>query len=226
MARLSEEHPDGWGVASWEPDHRWTVRRGLLRAGEDLAFHELADSLVGELVIVHVRQKTHGPTTMENTHPFVAGQWAFAHNGKIADIGFLEASLSLERRARLRGDTDSERLFGYILTRFDQAGIEADTGPHRIAARLRTIADELRAHPGLGTASFLLSNGDALFAYRQGAPLHLLRRHAPQDSCRDCLGSPCVAVTTEPLTDDPWLPLEDGDLVRLSPTPLPAWVRV
>ena len=226
LAWLSEEHRDGWGMALREREPRWTVHRSLQRAGEDMAFHELATELVGDLLLVHVRQKTHGPVAMENTHPFVSGRWAFTHNGKVEDVAFLERELSPARRAELHGETDSERLFAFILTRFDADGISPVSDSGRVTESLRHVGRELAERSGLGTASFLLSDGDTLYAFRRGAPLHLLQRDAQDASaCRDCFGSPCVAVTTEPITDEPWLPLDDGDLVRITRGPRPRWQR-
>jgi glutamine amidotransferase len=227
MAWLSSEHPDGWGLALSQREARWMLHRSLLCAAADRSFHDLASRLVGDLLIVHVRQRTHGAIAMENTHPFSAGPWVFTHNGKVADLDYLETRISRERRRGLRGDTDSERLFAFVLTRLDAAQVTAASNPERIAAVLRTVADEIGAHPGLGTTSFLLSEGTMLFAHRRGAPLHLLRRD-PGDarSCHDCLGSPCIAVTTEPITDESWLPLDDGDLVRVTRAPQPTWERI
>ncbi len=243
IASLSNEHPDGWGVAvshtprtPVRPDgpgstlrpapSPWLIHRSLLRAAEDHTFHDLASQLVGDLLLVHVRQKTHGPTSMANTHPFTAGRWVFAHNGKVEDIAFLERALSPARRAELRGETDSERLFAFLLTRFDAAGITTAAAPARILEVLRVVVRELGDHAGLGTASFLLSDGRGLFAHRRGAPLFLLQRSAHGvGGCPDCLGSPCIAVTTEPITDEAWQPLDDGDLVHVARAPEPRWER-
>jgi predicted glutamine amidotransferase len=227
LAWLSREHPDGWGVALKAGERRWTIHRSLRRAAEDLTFHQLATQLVGDLLLVHVRQKTHGPIAMENTHPFVSGRWVFTHNGKVDDVAFLERELSAERRAGLRGETDSERLFALILTRFDAARVTQGADPERVTDLLRGLGRELVERGDLGTASFLLSDGETLYAYRRGAPLHLLQRQGSDAAiCRDCLGNSCVAVTTEPITDEPWLALDEGELVRITRGPQPRWQRI
>jgi hypothetical protein len=56
-----------------------------------------------------------------------------------------------------------------------------------------------------GTANFLLSDGVVLYAHRFGRSLCLVERRG---------SSPAVVIATEPLTDEPWLPLDDGTLLR------------
>jgi glutamine amidotransferase len=211
MAILSEKHRDGWGIAARQRGRGWTLRRSLLRAGDDDTFHGLAAATLGEVLIAHVRQRTRGAVRLENTHPFLSSRWVFAHNGTIEDVDYLRAHVSPERLAELRGDTDSELMFAFVLSRLDGAVLGIDHA-------LRTLTLELANRPKFGTASFLLSNGDTLWAHRFGPPLHLLER-------QHCV-LPCVAVTTEPITDEPWLALDDADLVRVDRDPSPRWTRL
>jgi predicted glutamine amidotransferase len=224
LAMLSEKHRDGWGVAASRRGRGWAVRRSLLRAGADRAFLGWAGATLGELIVAHVRQRTRGEVRLENTHPFVASPWVFAHNGTIRDVAYLRASSSPERLRELRGDTDSELLFAFLLTQLDDAGAAGD----RIDRALRIATKKLVSRPELGTASFILSNGDVLYAHRYGAPLHLLQRKPTLDgACESCpQGLPCIAVTTEPITDEPWLALSDGDLVRIERDPEPHWSQL
>ena len=74
------------------------------------------------LLVSHVRRKTVGETSLVNTHPFERGRWVFAHNGTVEDVAWLRAQTSRERLAEVRGETDSELLFAWLLTRLDDAG--------------------------------------------------------------------------------------------------------
>ena len=56
--------------------------------------------------IVHLRAASHGKNTMENTHPFVVGPWAFIHNGIWPEYRIVKLALSTQ--ASFRGETDSE----------------------------------------------------------------------------------------------------------------------
>jgi predicted glutamine amidotransferase len=226
MALLSEKHPDGWGIA-WGRGHgAWTVHKSLLRATDDPEFHEFATSVTGDVIVAHVRQKTQGDLGNRNTHPFEAAPWIFAHNGTVQNLEYLEARLSPERRANIRGDTDSERLFAFLLSRLDSVTSNRHDR-YTVDRVLRAVTHELDGVPYLGTASFLLADGDVLYAHRWGAPLFLLQRTAgSQLNCSECARNPCIAVTTEPITDENWIPLGDGDLVRIVRGPAPSWTRI
>src|SRR5687767_14363715 len=117
MAALSRDHPDGWGLAVYEEQRAigWRLHKGTLCASEDDEFHKLAVGSRGEMLVAHIRQRTVGVTSLENTHPFHNGRWVFAHNGTIKDQDFLRVRISSARREEIRGQTDSELLFAYLL---------------------------------------------------------------------------------------------------------------
>src|SRR5580704_9827696 len=128
LAALSREHRDGWGIAVFDDANGWRIDRGLQCAGEDERFHRLAVVSRGELLVSHVRQKTVGATSLPNTHPFENGRWVFAHNGTIKEIDWLRSQTAPERLSEIGGETDSELLFAWLLTRLDEAGVR-DAAP-------------------------------------------------------------------------------------------------
>ena len=245
LARLSREHPDGWGIAAHggpgsipPPSERsphdgvWRVHKGTNPAGECNRFLEIASRSAGTVLIAHVRQKTVGPTSIENTHPFVQSGWVFAHNGTLVDHASLRATISPERLARVQGDTDSEILFAFLLTRLDQAGVSRmGGGPTAREEALRVIAlatEELRARKA-GAFNFLLSDGTSCFVHRFGRSLFLLER-TPHDPPRPVSGGPwmprrhAVLVASERLTEEPWREVPEGTLFRIDRGPAPSIV--
>src|SRR5438445_12401641 len=106
MAALSEEHRDGWGLAVWHESSSWRIDKGIECARLDERFHELAVGSRGELLVAHIRHKTVGETSLDNTHPFHVGRWVFAHNGTIKDLDWVLSRTTPERRAQIRGQTD------------------------------------------------------------------------------------------------------------------------
>jgi len=238
LACLSREHRDGWGIAahggpgSIPPpsahsphDSVWRVHKGTAPAGECSRYLELASRSMGTVLIAHVRQKTVGPTSLENTHPFVQNGWAFAHNGTLVDHTALRAGTSPERLAQIRGDTDSEALFAFLLTRLDEAGLtRVGRCPMARETATRTIAKasaELRANKA-GAFNFLLSDGESCFAHRFGRALFLLER-LPNDASSRARESGrtstprhhAVLVASEQLTEEPWVEVPEGTLLRI-----------
>ncbi len=208
----SHLHPHGWGIA-WYGARGPRVRRGVMPAHADRDFVAAGKRASSRVVLAHVRDASVGRVALENTHPFVEGPWVFAHNGTVARYKrsravreALLAALSPERRARLRGETDSERCFQLLLTRLDLRG--AATHPSledvRVAmaetvALVRAIADRGEHR---STLNFLASDGRLLCACRHGKPLQL---SLPRP------GRALVALASEPIGRSGWEPVpEDG----------------
>jgi glutamine amidotransferase len=231
IATLSEEHADGWGLAIHDaPAREWKVHKGIEPASKDARFHEAAVGSKGEVLVAHVRKKTVGPTSMANTHPFLRGKWVFAHNGTVKDQAHLRARTSAERLREVEGETDSEVLFAFFLTRLDDAG--EDDFEKALAASVR----ELRARRDFGAFNFLLSDGRVTYAHRFGRTLFLLER-GPLDEVRvdrtsvdgTVVHTPwsqrriAVFVASERITDEPWQEISEGVLLRVEAAPLPRW---
>lgn len=124
---LTAVHGDGWGMAWQDPDEQ-TLRCASAdgSAISDPTYAQLARQRLGRAGIVHLRWATPGlPLTPQNTHPFVDDGYAFAHNGHISPIDRLEGLLTKESRARLHGDTDSERYFRFVMQCIAEQGDDA-----------------------------------------------------------------------------------------------------
>jgi predicted glutamine amidotransferase len=237
LAFLSREHRDGWGIAVFDAcAGTWQVDKGVVCAHEDERFHRLALGTRGELLVSHIRQKTIGDTSLANTHPFVRGRWIFAHNGTVKDIPWLRATSSPERLAEIAGDTDSELLFAWILTRLDAAGVTDSPANVDTDRAIGAIARAGRERPDFGAFNFLLSDGRTTYAHRFGRSMFLLER-GPEDrvvatrTARDgtVVETPwssrrtAVFVASERITDEPWQSIEDGTLLRIERCPSPSW---
>jgi predicted glutamine amidotransferase len=233
LARLSREHPDGWGIAIFERTHAaWRVHKGTEQASDDSRFHEIAASSEGHVLIAHVRQKTVGPTRVENTHPFHRDGWLFAHNGTVKATDVLRAGASKARLSEVEGDTDSELLFAHLLTRLDEAGLTklGDELSRAAATRvIETTARKLREQ-NVGAFNFLLSDGATSYAHRFGRTLFMLERkpHDPGESGVTLKGwtrrRHAVLIASERLTNEPWRELPEGTLVRVDRDPVPTVV--
>jgi glutamine amidotransferase len=176
------------------------------------------------VLVAHVRQKTVGPTRLENTHPFVRGHWLFAHNGTVKDVPYLRRGTAKHFLDMVQGDTDSEVLFSYLLTRLADAGAtHAGPSAERV---LRTACAELRSVPDLGAFNFLLSDGRSLYAHRFGRTMFTLERGpAPKDESGVRLRTQdrahAVCVASERITDESWEEIPDGTFMTIDGGAIP-----
>lgn len=210
LLALSPDHPDGWGLAVYGRASGWQIHRHTACAGQDARFREVASGARGELLIGHIRRKTVGDTRLDNTHPFQRGRWVFAHNGTVGDVGELAAGTSDARRAEVRGDTDSERLFAYLLTAIDRGGGDR-------ASAERALVDAVRRAQRLariGIINFLLSDGEVLYAHRLGRTLHVLERGF-EPSGRPGRRRRALWVASEAPTEEPFREVPEGALLAL-----------
>lgn len=124
---LTAVHGDGWGAAWHDSDGRIRSVNSTGTAILDDTYAQLAAEPLGPSGLLHLRWATGGlPVCAENTHPFTDGEYAFAHNGNISPIPRLDALLTPASRARLRGDTDSERYFRLLLQCIDETGDDTE----------------------------------------------------------------------------------------------------
>lgn len=213
---LGREHNDGWGIAVHEATAGWTVTKRPTAASDDPTFEQAVSAARGSVLVAHVRKCTVGGISQDNTHPFRRGRWVFAHNGTIERVGDLRATLDDVSRAALRGDTDSEVLFAFLLARL--ASHPSTQGSQFVADMVLARAiEELSSFPSLGSTTFLLSDGVALYAHCQGRPLFLLERHV--DSRIEA-----ILVASEQVTpDEPWASIPEGALLTVWRSPRLGW---
>ena len=204
-------HADGWGVALYDGK----FARSFLEprpACESAMANFIRDNPIKTLLAVaHVRKKTRGKASLENTHPFKrvmwGRHWVFAHNGTLPHI----------KRHKLRveeplGETDSEHAFCWMLERIREA---FPGGYPKDGRRLWRLVAELGGQLGAeGKFNFLLADGRHLYA-RCGTKLCYIIRKAPFGRATLCDAEMAidfsavtserdrvVVVSTEPLTRD------------------------
>jgi glutamine amidotransferase len=225
---------DGWGVAFYEGLDVALFREPRPAADSALVHLLQTQGPATGLAISHIRHATQGQVSLANTQPFsrqLGGRThVFGHNG---DLTGIDSSGTLDLGAhRPVGQTDSELAFCALLARL--TALWLDGVPPPLESRLSiltTFAAEMRA---LGPSNFLYADGDALFAHgdrrlqRNGRvePPGLWvrqRRCPPGTSSADqgaglavrTEGSSVVWVASVPLTDDPWQPLDCGELLAV-----------
>ena len=217
-------HAHGWGVVTYDnaaphaERQAWAAYRGE-------HFQRAASRVYADLVIAHVRRATVGAPDMHNTHPFVHGRWSFAHNGTAPHFGRLKERflnhIAPPLRGEIKGETDSEHLFYYLLSLMDAAPQKALTaivkeGVETVASWVAAI--DVEAKPGLNV---MMTDGEKMVGVRWGRSLY----HVERDGVYDCeiCGFPhirhdpdhdyrAVVVASEPLTHEVWIEIPDRSL--------------
>ncbi len=203
MIRQSQEHDSGWGMAVYE---RTDGGEPLLVRFPEAAYadgdFQRATEQRGRIFNVHVRRATMGGLTLENTHPFVLGDYSFSHNGTV-----LHFTRLLEHGvAPPRGQTDSEHVFNFLMRDFD---------PGDVVGSLRHAVLATAERSEFSGLNFLFSDGERLWAYRLGIfELHWLARSARWNGRP---GPRQLLVASERLTAEPWHSVQQDVLLTLDP---------
>lgn len=237
LDRSGVSHPDGWGIVAYDGGMPFIERR-TSAAYDDFRFSAVAASLEATAVLAHVRRATIGSMALENTHPFVHGRWAFVHNGTVASFDVVGAQLASETNPALlgqrQGETDSELLFLWLLTRMKRAGIDLDSRFDGASSLARVVADSILLvasrcaaadsgnAPGLNV---LLTNGQLLVGVRWRRPLFWLDRRGA-GMCEVCScghvrqgaeerGYRAVVLASEPISGEKWLEAPDPSILTV-----------
>lgn len=232
---LSEQHPDGWGVAYYI-DGTPHLMRSTSTALSDRLFQRVSGVVASETVLAHVRKATQGALSVLNCHPFQYGRWVFAHNGDVPSFGEQRASLLAQISPRLSryilGDTDSEVVFFLVLTQLLRYGsLASQFALQDVAAALsralgivRDAGDRAGA-PALLTC--ILTDGSTMVGHQGGKELHYSTyktRCVDRQVCKS-LSPACEAPTvdglvnhlifsSQPLSgENVWHAMSEGDVV-------------
>jgi predicted glutamine amidotransferase len=117
---MSRLHRDGWGTMWLEDDATADASAvaAVRSVNPGLGDVDLRSSLISQpsrARVAHLRLASKGmPVRPENTHPYVADNLGFAHNGGIIPTGALAELVDPALRGELRGNTDSELYFALI----------------------------------------------------------------------------------------------------------------
>ena len=168
-------HADGWGLALYDGKYARSFLEPMPACDSPMAAFIRDNPIKTLLAVAHVRKKTRGRASLENTHPFKrtlwGRHWVFAHNGTLPFVRrhALTAELPV-------GETDSEHAFCWML---EQLRVAFPDGYPRQTRRLWSTIAELGGVLGAeGKFNFLLAEGRHLYA-RCGTKLCYIVRQAP-----------------------------------------------
>ena len=228
-------HKDGWGVAYFEDHDVFLLRESSPAAESGLVRFMEKNGPPSNLVLSHIRLATQGEPALRNTQPFqreLGGRaHVFAHNGDLADV---KAKCALESgRFKPVGDTDSEFAFCCLLERLEKLWDRAPGKLPAVESRLEVVARFAALLRPFGPFNFIYSDGDALYVHAhrrkqedgdiQPPGLHLLARSCNEQAVDLSASGIMMALTAQelalvasvPLTDEPWEPIDEGEVIAL-----------
>ena len=107
------------------------------------------------MLVVHLRKASEGDLSLENTHPFIADDFVFCHNGTIYNSEKL-----ILPGTNYEGTTDSERFFKFILNKINKVS------KRRYPEMFKSIIEEIKEKCKFTSLTFLLCDGEHLIGYR------------------------------------------------------------
>lgn len=132
---------DGWGIACFRSGRPSLVKSQGAARLEGKVFSAAAARAVSRVTVAHLRYASapgvprRRQVRPENTQPFSAGGWVFAHNGTLYIKDEIRSLLG-KYRDKVRGTNDSEVLFWQVMKMLDAYGSPA--------AALEAALDEIR----------------------------------------------------------------------------------
>ncbi len=159
----SSGHPHGWGLAILDQNDAEIVKEPM-QASRSFYLHErLTVPVKGKTLLAHIRYATIGNIEYRNCHPFTGKdesgrRWTMIHNGTIFDFPPIAKYVKKQQ-----GDTDSERIFLYIL---DQINKEIRSGKKMTGKERCKLLDEMVCQMAKGNKlNLLIYDGELLYVH-------------------------------------------------------------
>jgi len=114
--KTDKGHKDGWGFVSYNLGHISLFKKSSKYAYIDKEFKSVENKLLknsGDIIMGHLRKSLVGKNTVNNSHPFVYKNFSFCQNGTIFNSDKIK--INKKYKALIKGNTDTEKLFYYIL---------------------------------------------------------------------------------------------------------------
>ncbi len=206
----SPQHPHGWGLSKIRRDGAVIEKESIEASKSHYLKERLSVPVEARLLLAHIRYATIGNVEYKNCHPFfgkdnIGRQWTQVHNGTIFDYPKLSKYTALQA-----GDTDSERIFLYLLDNINAA--QSQKGGKLSFDERFDLLDEIVSSMAEGNKlNLMLSDGRNLYVHT---------------NCKDTLyyldKGGTVIIATVPLSDENWQPVpfttllafRDGKLIR------------
>lgn len=197
----SDKHPHGWGLACISGNSALIEKESLQASKSHYLRERLTQPIEGKIALAHIRYATIGNVEYRNCHPYSGKDnfgrtWTLIHNGTIFDYAPLNKYLKKQD-----GDTDSERIFLYIL---DKINLAQSKKKAKLSFEERFgIIDCIVKNMAKGNKlNLLFTDGRYLYVHTNCKnTLHYLEK------------SGVAIFSTQPLSEEDWRKVPFGQLI-------------
>lgn len=189
----SVRHPHGWGLMRITDRKTEIIKEAVCASGSRIISEVIRKTEPQTNLLAHIRLATVGATKYDNCHPYsgfdASGRrWTLIHNGTIYSGVQLAKYLSYQT-----GDTDSERIFLYLLDEINKEIILNDA-PLSAEQRFYIINKLAAALSPRNKLNLMIYDGELLYVHKN------MRDTLVYKELDDG-----VILSTQALDDDKWL---------------------
>ncbi len=191
----STHHPHGWGLACIARNGALIEKESIEASKSNYLKERLSQPVESKIILAHIRYATIGNVEYRNCHPFTGKdntgrRWTLIHNGTIFDYPKLNPYIQKQM-----GDTDSERIFLYLVDRLNAA--QTKKGSRLVFEERFELFDNIICDMAKGNKlNLLFSDGKYLYAHTNcKGTLYCLTKNN------------MTILATVPLSEEAWQPL-------------------
>ena len=200
----SDFHPHGWGLACISRNGALIEKESIKASRSNYLRERLSQPVSAKILLAHIRYATIGNVEYKNCHPFTGKdgsgrRWTLIHNGTIFDFTPLYPYTKKQK-----GDTDSERIFLYLMDMLNEA--QRKNGARLHFEERFGLFDKIISEMAAGNKlNLLFSDGKYLYAHTNcKGTLHYLEKNG------------VTLISTRPLSDEDWQPFPFAQLIAFN----------
>jgi predicted glutamine amidotransferase len=161
----SKGHKDGWGIVAYAKGKPFLYAKNYKDAFNDPKYSAAIEGLKDkkfDIVIGHLRKASVGSKNKNNAHPFIYNNFSFCQNGTV--IESKKIPLTAKSKKIVKGNSDSERLFAYILQRLNE---KKETDTKTIDKAINESIKHIQKNFDYTAINTVFSDGKQIWALRE-----------------------------------------------------------
>lgn len=215
----SEGHKDGWGIVAYAEGKPFLYARNCRDASKDPKYSETVEGLKNKkfnILISHLRKASIGLRNTNNTHPFACGCFSFCQNGTVLESK--KIPLSAKFKKKVKGNSDSEGIFAYILQRLNE---KKKTDTETISKAIDKSVEYIRKNLDYTAMNIVFSDGKIIWALREvNEKNYLVKKHKLMNYYSLFIGKgdgySVICSEKLPIKNVQWKAIKNHELAQIS----------